>query len=259
MLKNRILTALVGIPILMLVVYLGGITFALTVTLLSILGLREFFRLIRHMDMEPQAMLGFAGGLFLLLSAYSGINIPHGEVVALIMIGFLLSAVFIPQWSLTGSAVTLMAVLYIGLFRYLILLREMPRGFELVIALFILNWATDIGAYFTGRVFGRHLMAPRLSPKKTIEGAMGGILTSIAASLVMAWAGVQIPQLIILALLISVSGQLGDLVESAFKRAAGVKDAGRMLPGHGGVLDRFDSLLISLPLVYYYFQLFIIN
>ncbi|MHB1418371.1 MAG: phosphatidate cytidylyltransferase [Bacillota bacterium] len=259
MLKKRILTALGGIPLVVVINYVGGTTFAVVVALLSILGLGEFFRLIRHSEIEPQVFLGYVGGLFIVVSAFPGVHISDSVVITAITLGFFLSALCIPRWSLTGSATSLMGVLYLGLFRYLIYLREMPGGFEVVLALFIFNWVADSGAYFSGKAFGRHLMAPRLSPKKTIEGAIGGVLASVAAALVMTLLGLHVPQLVVMALLVAVTGQAGDLVESAFKRSAGVKDAGGILPGHGGVLDRFDSLLISLPVVYYYFQLFIIN
>jgi phosphatidate cytidylyltransferase len=116
-----------------------------------------------------------------------------------------------------------------------------------------LVWATDIGAYLIGRQFGSHLLARQVSPKKTVEGALGGLLFSIAVALLF-WrivGGAAWIMYISLAVIIGISAQIGDLFESALKRSAGVKDSGKLIPGHGGILDRFDSLIFTLPLVYY--------
>ena len=114
-------------------------------------------------------------------------------------------------------------------------------------------WSTDTGAYFAGRLWGKNKLAPVISPKKTKEGAVGGILTSLLAAVIYNWFFpiFQLPLLLSSSLLISIFGQIGDLVESAFKRIAGVKDSGKIIPGHGGILDRFDSTILTTPVLFY--------
>lgn len=164
------------------------------------------------------------------------------------------------------TAVTLLGIIYVGgLFLYLILIYNFSSGGvnigkRLIWLPILATWITDTLAYFTGLNFGRHKLAPNISPNKTIEGAVGGLVGSI---LLVAVAGLWLPlsfldlkNRIILGTLVGIAAQLGDLVESAFKRDAQIKDSGNLIPGHGGVLDRFDSLLFVLPVTYYYFQLF---
>jgi phosphatidate cytidylyltransferase len=172
---------------------------------------------------------------------------------------------------LANVGVTFLGVIYVGwLFSYLIFLRSIPgtvdvpfpfinlpdmaRGAWLVLYVIAVTWSTDAGAYFAGVRFGRHKLAPTLSPKKTIEGALGGLVAATAMSL--AWgAWIELPwwHCLVLGPLLGTLGQVGDLCESALKRDLGIKDFGALLPGHGGILDRFDSLLFTAPVAYYYF------
>ena len=131
----------------------------------------------------------------------------------------------------------------------------MPEGEFLIFGLFLVTWAADTGAYYVGASLGRHKLAPSISPNKTIEGVAGGLITAIlAAFLAQAW---FLPSLtsadcMAIACLLTIAGLLGDLAESAMKRGAGVKDSGSLIPGHGGMLDRLDSLLFTAPAFYYY-------
>jgi len=167
-------------------------------------------------------------------------------------------------------AVTVFGIMYVGwLGSHLILLRQLPEtlavepgtGARLVFMVALLTWATDTAAYLFGVAFGRHKLIPRISPNKTVEGAIGGLigaavvgwlLTKGIVPFVTPLAG------IILGIVVGVMAQLGDLVESLIKRDAGIKDTAELIPGHGGVLDRFDSMLFTAPVVYYYFRFFII-
>ncbi len=197
---------------------------------------------------------------------------------------------------IANIGVTFFGVVYVGwLFSYLIFLRSLPGevtgllpvwldaflntvnsalavlhlqlplpqptfGAWIVTYIFAVTWSTDAGAYFVGMRFGKHKLAPRLSPKKTIEGSVGGIVAATVMSLL--WgAGIHLPwwHCLILGPVIGVLGQVGDLCESALKRDIGVKDFGMVLPGHGGILDRFDSLLFTAPIAYYYLQYFAVH
>jgi phosphatidate cytidylyltransferase len=167
-------------------------------------------------------------------------------------------------------ATTVFGVIYVGwLLVHLELLRELPRevgvayetGSAFLLFAFLLAWSSDTGAYFTGMAFGRHKLFPRVSPAKSVEGAVGGMLATMAAALigrtylVLDSAGqplITVPQVVVFGVVVGVANQLGDLVESLLKRDAAVKDTSSMIPGHGGVLDRFDSLLFAGPVTYYF-------
>ena len=147
-----------------------------------------------------------------------------------------------------------MAVFYVGIGFYYFYYTRVSGGVPFIVYALLVIWVTDSGAYFVGRAMGKKKLWPDISPNKTIEGAVGGILCAVIAALLMSqlvdlhtsWM-----KLIIVTAILSIFGQIGDLVESALKRHYGVKDSGSLLPGHGGILDRFDSLLFVLPLMYF--------
>jgi phosphatidate cytidylyltransferase len=167
---------------------------------------------------------------------------------------------------LVNTGVTLLGVFYAGwLMSYLIQLRSFPGfispspfpstpfGAWVVLYVMAMTWTTDAGAYFVGRRFGKHKLAPSLSPNKTIEGSIGGIFFAVLMGLAWGrWINIPIVHCVVLGILCGVLGQIGDLCESAMKRDVGIKDFGGIMPGHGGVLDRFDSLLFTAPVCYYY-------
>jgi phosphatidate cytidylyltransferase len=157
---------------------------------------------------------------------------------------------------LKDTTITLFGVLYVGLtLNTLVSTRSLPAGELFVFFVALVTWAADTGAYYAGTLWGTHLLAPSVSPKKTVEGVLGGMaLATGVAFLAHAW---FLPQLslwdpLVLGVLLTGSGLLGDLCESAIKRSVGVKDSGGILPGHGGMLDRLDSLLFTAPTFYYY-------
>jgi phosphatidate cytidylyltransferase len=148
-------------------------------------------------------------------------------------------------------AVAALGILYCSvLFGFIVLLRR-----ELVVLLLVIIWAGDTAAYYGGRAFGRHPLAPRISPKKTVEGAVAGLVGSVVVGIVVgvSIAGELPAKLLAASVVTAVSGQIGDLAESALKRSAGVKDSSSILPGHGGMLDRLDSLLFAAPVFYWFF------
>jgi len=156
-------------------------------------------------------------------------------------------------------ALLLLGVLYVGLLLgHFILTRALPSGEWLIFFVISVTWAGDTGAFYAGRTFGRRKLAPRISPNKTVEGLVGGLALSVLAAFIARYWFVPSfspADCVALGLLLSLAGMLGDLTESAFKRSAGVKDSGSLIPGHGGMLDRIDSLLFAAPTFYYYLVL----
>jgi len=154
---------------------------------------------------------------------------------------------------------TLFGVLYLGLtLSTLSMTRLLPLGEWLIFFLLLVTWASDTGAYIVGTLYGRHRLAPTISPKKTVEGLVGGLIGAIIVAYAARWwflpefSGLDC---LVLAILLTITGLWGDLTESAMKRSVGMKDSGRILPGHGGMLDRLDSLLFTAPVFYYYVTL----
>ncbi len=160
-------------------------------------------------------------------------------------------------------SVTFFGAAYFGILGgYLLLLRELPQGPWLLIWLYVATWAYDTGGYFAGNLWGKHHFAPLASPKKSVEGCVGGFVLVLAGSFLL-WIAVpffaqtfSILDVLMLSLLLSLFGQLGDLVESLIKRSLSAKDSGSLLPGHGGVFDRIDSLLFNAPVLFYYLIFF---
>lgn len=267
----RVGVILVGVPCLFLITLRGGVFFLLLVAMIILLGLREFYILMKAKGYQPFEALGYFCALAMSVYAWR-----QGVAVPLILTGSLLvimiRELFRPEMarSLGHMAVTVFGIMYVGwLGSHLIMLRNLPGnvgvddgiGARLVFLAALLTWSTDTAAYLFGVAFGRHKLMPRISPKKTIEGAVGGLL---GAALV-GWICTRTftPFLtplagVLLGVSIGVVGQLGDLVESLIKRDAGIKDSAELIPGHGGVLDRFDSLLFTVPVLYYYFRFFIV-
>ena len=251
----RLLTAAVGIPLLLLLVLVGGPLYTAVVAAALALGFIEFARALAL----GRTALSAAGAITvaaLAVAAHGG----GGALVAVLSAGVVASLVALvahgePPASLTPWALTLAGVLYAGLLgQHAIGLRILPDGRDWVLFALFTTFATDTGAYAIGRALGRHKLAPRLSPGKTVEGAAGGLIAGAAAAAALNAAldlGQPPAAILVLGMAAAVAAQLGDLAESLIKRAAGVKDMGTIIPGHGGVLDRLDSLLFVLPLVYY--------
>ncbi len=248
--------------------------FLLFVNATMVLALWEFYQLMERKGVNPSKRLGLAAALVLsTITWWWGPGHPSlGAFLAAFMIMITLRELCRPEMAfpIYDIATTAFGVFYVGwLMLHLLLLRELPREFGLpdaagssfLLYAFLLAWACDTGAYFIGLSLGRRRLAPRVSPNKSVEGAIGGFLATVgAAFLGSAWF-VRDPQGLpyltggqtaALGVLVGIAAQLGDLVESLLKRDARIKDSSDTIPGHGGVLDRFDSLLFSGPLVYYF-------
>jgi len=257
----RILTAVVGIPIVVGAMYYGSWLFLGFIVLIGLVGQVEFVHMLRRSGWNVSVVWALLGGV-LWFSRYMVDWWQEGLLLLALLFGVSLLYTGVLR-SLERFAGTLAAVVYPTVFvSFLIDIRwnaESSLGSEnsfwLILMLFSLIWATDTGAYYSGRTFGKHKLAPSVSPNKTWEGTIGGVVFAVAVAALfktqllpmLSWVDVSA-----LALLGGVWGQLGDLLESAFKRAAGVKDSANILPGHGGILDRFDSVLFTAPAYYLY-------
>jgi len=256
-LKQRIVTGLIAGILFIGLTYAGGWAFSALVILLALIGYYEYVRLNGFRAGHPAALVGWAGMILLVLPWESaGIpDPPAAAVIWCVMLGLLAVTVFTKnRTTLDGASLLLLGAVYVGIgFGEMIAVRDQqPYGLLLTFLAFGCIWASDIGAYFAGRAFGKHKLWPAISPNKTIEGAIGGVLLSLAVGAGFALVApeqVGMGQALLIGLAASVAGQLGDLIQSAYKRIRGVKDTGRLLPGHGGVLDRCDSWLIVFPLL----------
>lgn len=256
MLLQRILSAIILVPLVALTVYLGGWWYFALVAGAVILGCYEFYQMASRIHHRPAPLLGIAlAALFLLDARCPAWGLARPALVAALMLAFGWQ-LFQPQprRSLVDWALTLAGGVYIGwLAGHFISLRQLLRGMEWTVFMFLATWANDTGAYFTGRSLGRRPFAPRISPHKTWEGSIGGWVTStVVTALLGSFLGLPLAHGIPLGLVIALAATLGDLAVSFIKRQAGVKDSGHLIPGHGGMLDRMDSLLFTVVVVYYY-------
>jgi len=264
-LRQRLLSAAVFIPILLVIIWFGPLwLFSLLIAAVALLGGIEFCRLATHGGWQPSVVLGVAFTLFFIADAYfaepraTEILIP--TAVALPLLWLLLRSR--GEKTLANWLWTVGGIFYIGwMLGHFIPLRELEQGRDWVILALFTTFAADSGAYLIGRAWGRHSVVPKISPGKTWEGTFAGLIAGIAAAVALsAILGLPISywQVSLLGFLIAAVAFVGDLVESMLKRKAGVKDAGRLIPGHGGILDRLDSVVFTVVLVYYYVVWFIV-
>ncbi len=267
--KLRVLTALVlAPPVLFLVGWSPetsslralhqGLFLAVLVATVEI-GLYEFFSLCRQAGLEAMTALGYAAGAALCLAQFVELRRPGtlGFVVLCLTVLFTLALALLRMTDLKrylgAAASTVFGILYVGFtLSWLVPLRfaEPRTGRKLIFLLFLVIWSGDICAYFVGRSIGRTPLVPRISPKKTVEGALAGFAGSLLVAAAFTrwfWETADLKTVMLLAAIIAVAGQVGDLVESGLKRGAELKDSGSILPGHGGLLDRIDSLLFGAP------------
>jgi len=269
-LSRRILFALVGAPLTVGLIYAGGWIFVAALGAVSAIGAWELFRIARAGGTAPLATAGIVLAACVPLfvhASYLGVYQVTLTIAVVIFMGLMASVIWARGVSgrpLVSLSVTVAGIAYPALVTYMYPLRYHDyavgalAGTVLVMFPIAVTWANDTGAYTFGRLLGRHKLIPSVSPAKTVEGAIGGVVVAVLG----AWLYVQflmrplaelslMPMGIVLfAVVIGVVGQMGDLAESLLKRDAGVKDSSRLLPGHGGFLDRFDSLLFVLPVAY---------
>lgn len=276
--KTRVVSGIAGAILLFFVVWSGQIVLALFIFLMSILALNEFYNAVSNIGYKPVKYIGYIASVYMFLicsrgplSKY-GINIEFLctyrsvflAVFSALLILFCYSIFLHNKYNILDLSATAFGILYIVfLFSFVILIRNMSNGFYYVWLIFIGAFATDTFAYFSGYLFGKHKLLPDISPKKTVEGSIGGVA---GCALVMAIYGIymnygnpgnSIPlyHFMLLGVICGFVSQIGDWSASAIKRYVKIKDYGNIMPGHGGVLDRFDSILFTAPVVYFYLSI----
>ena len=272
----RLITAAVLIPILLVIFYYGGVPFIVLIEMAILLGINEYYHMVKERAISPNTFIGTVSALVLGGIAVTG-RIDYMALwisVSVVLIILVRLRSLDLSSALTGSGLTLFGVLYVGwLLSHAILLRfpafvpksEMDMGLFFVVLAIAGTFLADAGAYFTGRAIGKNKLSPLISPGKTKEGAIGGIvggtLGVVATKFVFdLWifdgpgTGMPFLHCLILGPVLVVASIAGDLFESMIKRDAGIKDSGKIIPGHGGIMDRLDSLLLSIPVVYYYLR-----
>jgi len=258
-----VLSALVFIPLIFVTVWFGGPAFSLLVAATATVAALEFYGMRGLSRRHPLTIFGLISILLFILVSHFGGNYATPLPYTAPLLTFV--AVFSLIWLVFRSPVkeaaanwvwSLAGIIYIGwMLSHLIPLRGLEAGRDWVLFTIFATFAADTAAFFIGRAWGRHSLAAAISPGKTWEGAIGGFLGAIASALLLAVILPGIPlywHIVLLGALIGVFAQLGDLSESMLKRSVGVKDSGSLIPGHGGLLDRLDSLLFTIVVVYYY-------
>jgi len=252
MLRQRVITAAAGVLLVVGATIAGGWWLAALFAAIAAVSTVEFGAMIHLRLWTPEAIIALA---FTLLVVLVPSFQPYWYLVLYLLL--VLSIARRQAFSFTAAGTLFAGVLYVSYaWRTMLDLRAQPHGLDWVLLVFIAIWMTDTGAYFVGRALGGRKLMPDVSPKKTVSGAIGGVVFAmLATTLAGIWlipaVRAEWPLLAVLGLVISVAGEAGDLVESGLKRHYQVKDSGWMLPGHGGMLDRFDSLLLAAPIAYH--------
>jgi len=258
MFKLRIISGIIGVAVLLAVIYAGGVYWKTFFVFLGIIGLYEYYGMMRNRSFKVLVIPGFLLLFLLLFSPFiSGYLFVFSWIIALLIVINLV--IKYPGVTVNDLSLSMLGAVYIGfLLSYAVRMADVSNAFMVMFLALILTWSSDIGGYAFGVTWGKNKLTPDLSPNKTWEGSIGGIFLSAIASGVFfeLWgiAGVNCAYAILLGVVSSIMGQLGDLFMSAIKRYFGVKDSGNIIPGHGGVLDRFDSFMLVVPLVYYFFS-----
>ncbi len=253
---QRITSALVLLPLVLGAAYVGGPAFAAVVGVAALIAGYELFRMARSLGHRPSYVAGLGVIAALILDAYRP-NMGLGRWALIFAAGGYLTwqvfhkegRGFIYDWSIVLAG----AVYVGGLAGHMVLLRNLPRGLDWLLFTFLVTWTCDSAAFLVGSLSGRHPFFAHVSPKKTVEGAIGGFVVGIAlGTLVGQYMGMALWQAFALSTLLVLGSTFGDLSESVLKRQVGVKDSGSLIPGHGGMLDRIDSLLFAGAITYYF-------
>jgi phosphatidate cytidylyltransferase len=255
----RVLVSVLAIPVILAVSYFGSYFFLFFVLMISLISFFEFSKLVRHKNMYTNLWLGLLSVFFFVTNSYQKMVDNYTSLLLFVAVVCVIELFRNKSSALMNLGATLLGILYIGLFSAaLVSIREFYVfsnylfGGLLMISIFAAIWICDSAAYYIGSAFGKHKLFPRVSPNKSWEGAAAGfvfaIVAMIAAKLILldflSWGSV-----IGIGIIIGILGQIGDLIESLFKRDSGVKDSSELIPGHGGIFDRFDSLIFSAPFI----------
>ncbi len=264
---KRYIGAIMLVPLLIFP-FLGGYYLKYLLLILSLCGMYEFYRTCKECEFNPISFIGY--GLCLIYYIYIGkdFNLSYGIGVFIFTVFILMTIpVLNTKYNFIDVALTILPCFYVAIFfSFMYLLNINTYGNYLIWIIFIASWGCDTAAYYSGRYLGKqgkHKLIPKVSPNKTVEGAIGGLVGSVLGCTLYGYIitrfGVIIPlyHYIFIGLLGGIFSQLGDLVASAIKRYAKIKDYSNLIPGHGGILDRFDSILFVSVIVYYYVSIFI--
>lgn len=252
--KTRVLSGLIMLPLL-IILFLGGYVLFAACLVIGIMGVREFYNGFRKLDVKPSLGIACAAAAALYAINLTGARYEWYMLwffgVVLVSLLYLFN---IENRKLEDAMATITGIFYVVFFSFHVTLVDQTEYSSMVWLIVITAFGTDVMAYFSGYLLGKHKLCPKISPKKTIEGSIGGILGSVILSGIFGY--FVMPDLLVHCLIIGVLGgivsQFGDLTASIFKRKMGIKDYGNLIPGHGGILDRFDSVLFTGPMVYYY-------
>lgn len=262
-LKTRLITGGILSAVTLILVWSGLYPFACLVLPFAVVGQNEFQNFAEKKGFRPGRKLCiFVTVLLLASSIFFSVEVVNQLMLAGILATFTVMLLRPEKRvsSLVDTALATLGVVYVGwFFSFLLHLRKLPDGAALITLLLVGSAFTDMGGYFVGRKFGKTKLYPRVSPKKTVEGAVGGLFTAIGACCFVGFlTGISYPHCVAAGVIIAIAGSFGDLFESSLKRDVGVKDSGIAIPGHGGALDRFDSLAFAAPIFYLYAVHFIL-
>ncbi|MCX7843544.1 MAG: phosphatidate cytidylyltransferase [Clostridia bacterium] len=272
--RKRIVSALIGLVLLISILSFGNIALGLGTLALALIGIHELYNAVENAGYKPIRIIGYIYCIpvFFLslnqeyqrinsyLDLFRSLNYFSFGIFVTIVVLFSIMIFLHDKYNLSDISLTVFGILYVPfLLAFMVLTRNLSNGIYYIWLIFIGAWATDTFAYFTGMFFGRNKLLPAISPKKTVEGSLGGVAGCIAVTVLYGvFVNLYIHQSIslyhyaIIGILNGIISQIGDWAASAIKRYVGIKDYGRVMPGHGGVLDRFDSILFIAPVVYYY-------
>ena len=271
--KTRVISAIVGLTLVAIIMFFARQLLPAAVFILSLIGIYEFYNAVSRAGYKPVKIIGYVSCLSLLIIGYEKMLAGSEGLVSFLCSGkFLSFVVYVilavlmslivfehKKYNVSDIAITVFGIVYVVfLFSFIITTRNMENGAYYIWLIFISAWATDTFAFFTGITIGKRKLIPAVSPKKTKEGSVGGIIGCvIAVSLYGIYLRSVLPEVpfyhfIVIGLLCGVISQIGDLAASAVKRFVNIKDYGNIMPGHGGVLDRVDSILFVAPVIYYY-------
>ncbi len=261
---TRIIVSIIAIPLIIIACIYGKIPFLIFVLGIGTISFWEFSEMVKNKNAYTNFIVGVIGIFAIILNAYFKFLEFYNLFIAITIVLFLYELFRNKSSVILNVGATLLGIFYLGLFSSSILMiREYfselemfySEGGYIVISIMVSIWVCDSAAFFIGSAFGKHKLFPRVSPNKSWEGAIAGfvfsVITMIAAK-ALVLDSISLNSAIIIGVIIGVIGQLGDLVESLIKRDAGVKDSSGIIPGHGGIFDRFDSLLLTAPVVYLY-------
>ncbi len=257
--NSRYIGSLLLLP-LIIFLFLPGIYLKYAVMVLSILGLHEFYKTLKTRNINTINIAGYSLCVFYYIVLNDSYFLKY-TLLLLVLVIFIMFcyAIIFSHFNIIDISMTVFGFIYIPLFfSFIYLVQAKQHGNYLVWLIFLSSWLCDTAAYYTGRFFGKHKLIPKISPNKTIEGSVGGMFGSIIGCVVFGMivknfdVNIELYHYMIIGILCGAAGQFGDLTASSIKRFCGIKDFSKLIPGHGGILDRFDSILFAAVVVYYY-------